>query len=1092
MAPPPFTRATGGTGSPEAEPRSQGRPTEQQPLRPTTPEELAAQEAARRQAVIRGTATGMSGVATAPAFEKLEGRAELRKFSQQTVELIHGIDAKKPPEAQRANLTALKDVSKFMLAAMLQQDPSMEKAVDLSIFDNVPLLGLRLSRIGANPAEVEAFKKLRELRDDATSPTTAALRAEWPGVVAEAKQTSQMIGALLTADLTQKYVEKDKGPGVIAEGLNWVVKNPKKSIAIAVAGAAGLYLAYHALSTQIDKLKKFFGFNKDEKKEDDKKEEGKEGGDKDKKEEDKKEKSSGWPKWLKWLGGAALAIGGLFGLGRVLGMDGVQEYFKKKLGWNIDASRVYQVAVLMGKGEIMEALKVAWEGADQKQELHKSIADMVSKEGKKVSAPTIFEVKDEKFEDYLSPVADIQDRGSKAASGKLGKWGNMIVGSKERAEERIAVREFLKAHDARLRQILPIRASLTVGEALNALYIDTHPTAAVAGAAPGAPSATVGGATGAALVAGALPPSAAASAEEKERDAARAKLSPEKQARAIQNENLLRQKITFKDIEQMRKDMDMREETLRALLTKPNLLPADKEKVEAKLATLAEQKEAFGRLHLEHNKAYLAYVEGMQMNADEQTLIALFTSLIEVKEHMEALHGEVFEREGWTVLEALAATHSLRFLTAAHIRWMKTGDIRADHANYLFDKLKTKLSPKGLAETYRRLRAKPVPRTLAELTASTDEILADIEKTAARWEKPTSGLANEDLGRKHLEELDEMEKRVAAQHKELQTLFDQKHRELKAALGRKDQKTAEGILEEIKQLGKHKVRLEFGEMSGFGKAFERWQQAFKGDPHNDVYKQGINKMRMLFRKALRNRVAADASRDAMSKMSRVVMKRGKFIFFAGNIVLGALGGELLHDDKTSRTKAYAQAGLGLVPLAGTYLDFYSAWNGEEQITKRKLDTSDRAISAVFGVVGLASDILTVVGGVGLLGKAGIVAVKAGTGFARGAKAAKVVRALEAARSAAEGGKVLRRVELLDKVRKVRNVGFAIGLGMALGQAAEMVFTQEAELGFSEDFKKQIIGDAGRELGDVASDLGLAQQPEAPSEGGAAADAGAAK
>lgn len=1002
--PPPASSGGSTPGSLETEPT--GAPEREPALSPE-------QQEARRAEALQASTAGRTDI----SLERLQERT--RSYDKETPDLINRINLSESLETQRPRLEALKTVATNMVAVALAKNPDLAKQFDISTFENIPLFGEAFAGI-SDPSENAAFHKLRELRERVEDSEIARhMKEEWPEVVTAAQKIAPRIRNLLQADLrTKSEGTWEKTKAKASEAVELYKAHPIIGTAVLAAGAYGVYKVFSWL----------FGGKKEKTAT---AEPGKEG------EKKEPEKKGGF---LKWVVGIGLGVAGIFGLGRMLGAEGFQKFVKDKIGWDLSSNRVAQALTAISHGEFKKAWEVMWEGADENADFHVKMADIIGKDQKtEVSARTLFELKDEKFENFISWKSQAADMaGIQAAEiPYLGKAAQYLFDSRKENEEQIAVRGFLQKHEKTVRTLMAVRDNTTLEQVFQKLYEHlTGQKPDVKNAAP---------AVAAAAVAGAATPNP----EQQQRDGAINRLPKAKKQRAIENEQVLREKITTAEIARMQRDIDDKETALRDLLAKP-LKPTERQKAEDKLKTLLEQKGLMGKLTDKHSEAAAAYLNALESDVSEEVVIERFANLVESKEAIEDIYNEIFQREGWTELQALAATHAIRFTTTAYRRWLKAEDIRIDHANYLFDRFKSRLNPKNLINRFRS-RTGPA-MTLADVRTRTDQMFDDIDESIKRWNTEASGMKKEWMQRKHFEALDKFEAEAAEQHKTLGRLWTEKTRELKAAAKAGDTPRVKGLQAELNEIAGHKVKIEFGQMKNFGGCFKRWQEAFKGNPQDPVYEQGINKLRMYFREALRTSKKLQAASDAQHSLSKVILRRGRLVFLAGGLVLG---GETLADEKTSRTKAYTQAGLSMLPLTGTYLDFYSAIAAEEQITGRKLDVTDRALAGLFGTVGLACDALSVFG-IGLVGRAALTAVKAGRGMSAAVRAARAAGKIE---KAADAGKALKTIETLQKARKW---GFRVSLATALGVPAYMAFTETAELPVSADFQREVIGNAGIE------------------------------
>lgn len=989
-----------------------------------TPEQAAERREAGRMAAKGDSARGRTNI----SLDTLREKTKTRRFDVETPKKINEINFFESPEIQRDRFDSLRDVSIVMLANILHSNPDFEKKLDISNFENVRELSRYATGIHPGPAENAAIHKILELREHPNSEVSRYFADEWSSIAATAREIERDMSALEKADLRSRHAPEEKG--VVSKTVLFVKKHPLISLGIALAGAYGVYKLISGIR------ERFSPAPSGEKKDGEAKE------------------RTGFMGWLVGIGASILAI---FGLGRFLGRDGVKKFFKEKLGWDINASRAAQVLTLMSQGKFKDAWEVAWEGADENSEFHGKMAKVISDDTRtEISGKTLFELREETFEDFISRRAQIQDEAGLKASEYGGDWVGFIgFDSRKKNQEQIAVRGFLKKHEATIRQIMPVRDETTLEEILQKLY--THLT----GKSSGAAVAAAGGAA-----------AATAPGETSERDRAIERLPGAKKARAIENEKVLSQKINFAYINQMNKAVSDREQVLKDLLTK-SLKPEEREDVEEKLATLLAQKDQLGELISKHNSAYLAYRDALERDADEETLILRFTELIEAKELLEEHFDDIFAREDWKVLEALAITHALRFGIFVWRRFGKANDIRVENANYLFSKYANRLSIERIRESLRELRKRKPGRakihTMAALKRRNNRLFREMENFMSTVGKSYSDeKLKRGITRDHFAEMDRLEGEIVKQQSHLDTLWRQKNEALKAAIAKGDKRGQSALLKEIQEIGNERVRLEFGSTKHIGGIFDRWSMAFRGIGGTEKEREkGIAAFRGFFKRAIGKQRKTEKLAQAASA-SRVWIRRGKLVFLGASV---ALGGEILADEKTGRGKAYAQAGLSALPLVGTYMDFHSAFSGNEAMTGRKLDVSDRFISGAFGVAGLATDALTVFG-IGIIGRGVLIGLKAGRGMSRAARVAKVVEAAKAAKTAEKAkaaAGAYRGVRVLEQAGKW---GFRVSLGTALGVPAYMAFTEQAELDVSDEFMKEVIQPAG-----------IAAAPETPPESG---------
>lgn len=371
------------------------------------------------------------------SLETLEKRAS----ADNTEQLINSIKALESPEKQRANIDALLDVSTMLLAIAGHSDTNAIK--EFYNFENIPLLRLRLPKsLEFKRAESAALRKLGELRDNLLSPTSKYVQEKrWGSVIGNAKRIAAQMNSLQNPN--------DRTDGFIDTAKKIVHKHPLLTGVALFGGALGLY-----------KLYRFFSPSKPT--------ESSSGG------EQKTEENKGGI--LKWIVGFGIGIGSIFGLGRVLGMDGAKKWLKDTFKWNVDESRIAQTLILISKGELKKAAEMLWEGADENADFHKKMAEVISKTmGKEVTAKTLFELKDEKFEDFISTADSLWDMAEEKASSAIGDTGvkgtlaRFLLGSAKEVQEKRALRAFLSRHETDIRARMKVTSDTKIEDVLQKL-----------------------------------------------------------------------------------------------------------------------------------------------------------------------------------------------------------------------------------------------------------------------------------------------------------------------------------------------------------------------------------------------------------------------------------------------------------------------------------------------------------------------------------------------------------------------------------------------------------------------------------------------
>ena len=378
------------------------------------------------------------GVDAKLSLKDLRRRTEKREYDAETPRLIGEVMIEKPLEQQEAAVSALSDVSLMMLATILYNNNEVGNAPDIKNFDNVPLLAQALGKTNPRPAEVAAYKKLCELRDNPEAALTQEFKKRWPGMVEQALQTSRDIRTVASLNLREKLEEDEK----------WTVKGfvheyPKTSAAIAVGGAVGAFFLIRGI------YNKFFA--KDEKPAEEKK----------KNDGAEKEKSAEKPSsWLKWALGGALAV---FGFGAAV------KYGPQLMEWLDKNGLSPQAAWARLFGENPERA--------QNKALYERMSKRIGTEmGAVVTTDFLQDMSTAKAKDFLKDDNFAEEAIEKyildsapfdAVGGLLGKIGLNTILTKEKRLELKAIRAYLKGNERqRVLASMTINDETTLGEVM--------------------------------------------------------------------------------------------------------------------------------------------------------------------------------------------------------------------------------------------------------------------------------------------------------------------------------------------------------------------------------------------------------------------------------------------------------------------------------------------------------------------------------------------------------------------------------------------------------------------------------------------------
>lgn len=195
--------------------------------------------------------------------------------------------------------------------------------------------------------------------------------------------------------------------------------------------------------------------------------------------------------------------------------------------------------------------------------------------------------------------------------------------------------------------------------------------------------------------------------------------------------------------------------------------------------------------------------------------------------------------------------------------------------------------------------------------------------------------------------------------------------------------------------------------------------------------------------------------------------------FATEHVMNKDKGQDVIDEIKSLGPEFFQLLLDVLPLTGTFSNFYSACSGKEIVTDRDVSSAkDRALNVVWGTVSLAGDVITVLTVVPSAGASigGAAAARLTAIAAKGGRMAPIAarllkmmpRIIEAADASGGFRNFAKRLKAPTKtikaLRKIEMVGMTAGTLMLAGEAVNAIYgcktSQDTEL---PDFGPEIAG-----------------------------------
>ncbi len=903
---------------------------------------------------------------------------------------------------QKESFDLLQTVTGTTLLAMLFESGTTKEA--LKNIESLKNIG-RATLEKLNPAEKISLKKLQEIASKPDSKIYAVLKERWSRLVErghEIYESAHKTKEALSAPTQQpgKYpgATVEKEPTTFWEKITGFAKeHPILTAGIAAAGAYGVYKIF----------KWFTSSDEDEEQGNGEKKEGfidKILGDK-------------WGKRLKWgLGISA----GIFVLGRLIGNEDVSKWLKDKLGINITGNRLSQFLIHLSHGEFVEAFKVLFAGPDENFEIHRHMAEKISQEmGGTVDPETLKGIGNIKYSDFMSTIAE----GKSAIAGVLGQIPglNLIVGSASTAEQEEIIRKYFEAHQEEISHF--VNPTTTVDDVLKNLSgeaVSTEPPAPEVASIDDAisklpPEQQEMGKELKLDLQKLMNEKSVLSiiSEAKKLNIDTKKITELyrewKNALKDLNNSIANKEST----ESIAEKADRVFKTNVALGDEYNDLRDQIMKrrgwTELELLSATHAPKAIGWLLLpEWKKEYGKYIVSKYLKAPIKTATELInkakgispeSGLIGREFKTNATPSEVDQDIKNNEEELTRAKKSLE-IAEKQPKIKSTEEITREIEH---NKAKVALLEKdqqihGYRKTIAEQEAKIAElkskriSTGPEITKA-EEIIKENQSTMRAFIKERVELQGNYLvyemaerkavftnkfgpeGEKgvltktYLDQMDTLQNTIDAHRKQINLQMADKMAEMEKLA--KEGKDIKGIAREYNDLMKEKIRIDLGDFTTYKSLAQKFttewklRKAMKGKgaatPEiEQIAKQEKNQMQQLFYKVLNKQSEKEGILKSVTNITR-----GKLLLYGGFIALGTAinfkDRNASEEFSKALSNALGQSVVDTVPFISTYSNFYSAFTGEEMVTGRKLDKTDRTLRAAFGVGSGLCDASTMAG-----------------------------------------------------------------------------------------------------------------------------------
>lgn len=1023
----------------------------------------SAEELQKQAREVFSTATIIENDGTKASLEKLKAEIPLEQKEQQ--------------ESAQSLFAAISTVlSTLYLAGWTKEQLKNPALVAEVAGKQIPLLTV----------EKAGLLKLAELLKTPEAPVTRELLAHWNQYV-ETHYTWHGAAQEVIKGKEQPLFKKISPEIRKAKGqvLKFIDKHPVLSAGFALAGAYGVYRLIKWMFTSEEKAKE--AAEKPEKKE-----------------------STFW----KWLKRGLLSAFGVFLIGRILGTEKVQNWIKDALNIDISKNRISQAVVYLSKGEFKKAWDILMEGTEN-FEVYRTIADKIGKEmGQNIDPKVIKTIGNAKYKKYIS----MQGEATSMVKTWLSDLAHEIPGSqllgfagKDEVEQEKTVREYLKKHEKEIEALSPtadttvleILAKLTGSEQLlreakierteleetfdliqkNIENIKDPEKKAVSGEILNKLREKM------------------VSLKDTEEIISRAKkreipvqrleklLEDEKQALKEFEELTTTETAASNDIA----DKGMQIAMLNDAIAQENYKIVEELKKRPgweELKYLAVvQGVMMGRRYLIAPDLYKAYgkYKGLQLVKKPFEIVSsqihdIYSSLRPSPEDFDALKQAAENNIKSIDYEYNDLDQKIKAGTATNDEKMRFQELDVEkkifesERNIAGGKKTIKDQVQKIADMKSgKITAQPHEIDIEEKllksmqgnldNLQTEKIILEnqrLEKKLLRtrlmFEKDIDLSKGRTFTADHFRELDNLEKSVAQNRQVIEDQLVKKAMLLRdAKAGKMVGANVTALEHDINRLMGELSRLEFIVTTQFQRSanfivrgWKKYKAMFRGEDIDNIYRGELATLRKWYLSTIPAHKKTAKTAPLFGKIKTV---KGALLFYTPILIGGTL---LQRDTETSLAEAAGQTAIDMAPLTGTFSDAYSLFTGEEIVTGRKLDWTDRGIRGLFAAAGAVTDIASLAG-IGLAGRAGLTGLRA----AKGVKtAARVEKEVEALRS----GKTL--IEEMKGYKMAKSVGKWSGrlaIGGILGQLGyQLIFQPSTPVEITPEMR-EVLGDSLEEV-----------------------------
>ncbi|MEK7528864.1 MAG: pre-toxin TG domain-containing protein [Patescibacteria group bacterium] len=718
--------ATGGssgssTHNPEVLEINDDSPTPVDIKREKTPEDLAEAKEARAMQIRSKNANAR---VSELALERLTMEEKKRQFDPETPHLINSINFEESAEKQRKRFDAAETVLVIMLSHMIAK--GLIQPDELDSVQSVKSWSTKLPSLEPKPgiAERALVRKMHESLENEGSDFYKELDAEWINIVSKAASFGPHIKEVLEAEFQlHEEIDKQNDPWYVT----FFKTHPKLAIAGAIAGATG---AFFMVRGALRWLGEKFGGEQSAS---------------DASNAPKEETSGFWSK-TKWILGGILTF---FGVGKMLGLEGVSEYLTKH-GVPMDSNKILQVWTTISRNPFSlanwkTALEIVLGTLDQHKEMHAEVAEIANKEieNTALTGSLIAQFGKEDYQSFISGKSAVLEFTKKTASGIASAMGLSegvldFIGLNENSHKQaMKFQKFLEGRKDQIAQLtLPANATVdtVLFELKKAGYLGDKPLPKnEAGRTPQSKEdmkVTVSGSAERTDLIPLLPPAIGAMAREIEHEF-HTSLMPADEAKKI-----------LDVFEEKKKDLEKS-------LTKART-SEEQESRREKLEEFNELFAKFAELYRTREAALGIYTKSLKEHADIDVIAGNANAIFDINSEMVGVAHDLTQRELWKVFAGLAVTQGNRFAYA--VKEIVGKPTKRDFVFHLITRLfsgKTQESLNAIrsfsdkAEEIAALQAREqmVDKHIANIKAEYDEVRIKIKNSENLTTKDSEALS---------------------------------------------------------------------------------------------------------------------------------------------------------------------------------------------------------------------------------------------------------------------------------------------------------------------------------------------------------------